>query len=344
MPPETLNLPLITREASLRLVRGEGDDMTIDVIWTTGATVQRRWYEGWDDVVEYDEGLVVTPGAVWMDRLNAGAPFLDSHRSWGLESVVGAVLPGTARIEGGQGFARVRLTSAPDTAPIVQRIMDGTVSAVSVGYRVHRYDITKAQGQRELWRAVDWESMEISAVAMPADPGAHIRSTDARPETLTPCLLTRSDAPALSPNQTRTIMPESQIPETDAPAETRAVLLTPPAADPSPDAIRTEANRSAAEVLALCERHALGAGFAADLIRRGLSLDAARAAILDKLAEADAPAARGSEPVAATARGTGATDAAYRDAMSEALLQAWPLPQRGRVTTASTIRFRLASR
>lgn len=322
MPPETLNLPLITREASLRLVRGEGDDMTIDVIWTTGATVQRRRYEGWDDVVEYDEELVVTPGAVRMDRLNAGAPFLDSHRSWGLESVVGAVLPGSARIEGGQGFARVRLTSAPDAAPIVQRIMDGTVSAVSVGYRVHRYDITKAQGQRELWRAVDWEPMEISAVAMPADPGAHIRGTDPRPETLTPCLLTRADAPALSPNQTRTTMPETQTPEAEAAVETHAVPPSPvaPAADPSPDAIRTEVNRAAAEMLALCERHALGAGFAADLIRRGLSLDAARAAILDKLAEADAPAARGSEPVAATVRGTGAADAAYRDAMSEALL------------------------
>lgn len=320
MPPETLNLPLITREASLRLVRGEGDDMTIDVIWTTGATVQRRRYEGWDDVVEYDEELVVTPGAVRMDRLNAGAPFLDSHRSWGLESVVGAVLPGTARIEGGQGFARVRLTSAPDAAPIVQRIMDGTVSAVSVGYRVHRYDSTKAQGQRELWRAVDWEPMEISAVAMPADPGAHIRSADPRSETLTPCLLTRADTPALSPNQTRTTMPETPTPEAEAAVETRAAPNTPPAADPSPDAIRTEANRSAAEVLALCERHALGAGFAADLIRRGLSLDAARAAILDKLAEADAPAARGSEPVAATARGTGVADAVYRDAMSEALL------------------------
>jgi len=326
MPPETRNLPLITREASLRLVRGEGDDMTIDVIWTTGATVQRRRYEGWDDVVEYDEELVVTPGAVRMDRLNAGAPFLDSHRSWGLESVVGAVLPGSARIEGGQGFARVRLTSAPDAVPIVQRIMDGTVSAVSVGYRVHRYDITKAQGQRELWRAVDWEPMEISAVAMPADPGTRIRGADAatsttRSETLTPCLFTRADAPALSPNQTRTTMPEAQTPETEAPVETRAAPITPPGADPSPDAIRTEANRAAAEMLALCERHALGAGFAADLIRRGLSLDAARAAILDKLAEADAPAARGSEPVAATARGTGTADAAYRDAMSEALLR-----------------------
>lgn len=231
MPPETLNLPLITREASLRLVRGEGDDMTIDVIWTTGATVQRRRYEGWDDVVEYDEELVVTPGAVRMDRLNAGAPFLDSHRSWGLESVVGAVLPGTARIEGGQGFARVRLTSAPDAAPIVQRIMDGTVSAVSVGYRVHRYDITKAQGQRELWRAIDWEPMEISAVAMPADPGAHIRGADGAPgttrsETLTPCLLTRADAPALSPNQTRTTMPDTQTPEAEAPVETRAAPVT----------------------------------------------------------------------------------------------------------------------
>jgi len=175
-----------------------------------------------------------------------------------------------------------------------------------------------------LWRAVDWEPMEISAVAMPADPGAHIRGADAangttRTETLTPCLLTRADAPALSPNQTRTTMPDTQIPETDAPAETRAALATP-SADPTPDAIRNEANRAAAEVLALCERHALGAGFAADLIRRGLSLDAARAAILDKLAEADTPVARGSEPVAATARGTGVADAAYREAMSEALL------------------------
>jgi HK97 family phage prohead protease len=244
----------------------------------------------WGDVVEYDEELVVTPGAVRMGRLNAGAPFLDSHRSWGLESVVGAVLPGTARIEGGQGFARVRLTSAPDAAPIVQRIMDGTVSAVSVGYRVHRYDITRAKGQRELWRAVDWKPMEISAVAMPANPGKHIRSTDPRPETLTPCLLTRADAPAPSPNQTRTTMPEAQTPEAEAAVETRAAPITPPA-DPSPDTIRTEANRVAAEVLALCERHALGAGVVADLIRRGLSLDAARAAILDKLAEADAPAA-----------------------------------------------------
>lgn len=37
--------------------------MTIHVIWTTGASVQRRRYEGWDDVVEYDEELVVTPEA-----------------------------------------------------------------------------------------------------------------------------------------------------------------------------------------------------------------------------------------------------------------------------------------
>lgn len=59
---------------------------------------------------------------------------------------------------------------------------------------------------------------------MPADLGAHIRSTDPRPETLNPCLLTRADAPTLSPNQTRTILPETQIPEADTPPETRAAL------------------------------------------------------------------------------------------------------------------------
>jgi hypothetical protein len=65
----------------LRWAKDRSAGLTIDVIWTTGATAQRRHYEGWGDVVEYDEELVVTPGAMRMDRLNAGAPFLDSHRS-----------------------------------------------------------------------------------------------------------------------------------------------------------------------------------------------------------------------------------------------------------------------
>ena len=75
--------------------------------------------------------------------------------------------------------------------------MDKSVRYVSVGYRVHRYEIEKRDGQRELWRAVDWEPYEISAVPMPADAGAVIRSAKdgSDPQTFT-CVVTRNDASA----------------------------------------------------------------------------------------------------------------------------------------------------
>ncbi|MBL9058886.1 MAG: phage portal protein, partial [Mangrovicoccus sp.] len=156
-------------------VRAESIDpaaRTVEIVWTTGAIVQRRRWEGWDEVREYDEELIVTAQAVRLERMNAGAPFLDSHDGWSLRSVLGAVEPGSVRIEAGQGTATIRLTSAPDAADTVHRILERTVRHVSVGYRVHRYEITKREGHRELWRAVDWEPMEVSAVAKPADPGA----------------------------------------------------------------------------------------------------------------------------------------------------------------------------
>lgn len=92
MPSETLNLPLITREASLRLVRGEGDDMTIDVIWTTGAT-HPDWMRG--------------------QPLNAKRKEIDrwhrEERGWrkiGYHHLIdrdGAILPGRAESEIGAG-------------------------------------------------------------------------------------------------------------------------------------------------------------------------------------------------------------------------------------------------
>ena len=172
MDPEILTLPLIGRAASVRAESVNPQARTIEIVWTTGAIVQRQRWEGWDGVVEYDEELIVSPEAVRMGRMNDGAPFLDSHNGWSLGSVLGSVVPGSARIEGGEGVATIQLTAAADVADLVQRILEKSVRFVSVGYRVHKYEITKVEGQRELWRAVDWEPMEVSAVAMPADAGA----------------------------------------------------------------------------------------------------------------------------------------------------------------------------
>jgi HK97 family phage prohead protease len=296
MPKDVADLPLIGRAAEVMPETIDREARTIDVVWTTGATVQRARWEGWDDRIEYDEELEVSDEAVRMDRLNAGAPFLNSHYAYDLTSVLGSVVPGSARIEKGLGHAKVRLTDAPDAAGLVSRILDKSVRHVSVGYRVHRYEITKTDGQREKWRAVDWEPMEISAVAMPADPGAHIRSLNATEGAYFACVLSRQDDNAAAaahrkgPNMTNDTPAGAT---TDAARNTPAPAVQAPA--PGPDLVAAERERSTG-ILDLCTRHGM-ADLAADMIRTNVTLDAARAAILDKLAASDSAAAARSQPV-----------------------------------------------
>ncbi|MER9278730.1 HK97 family phage prohead protease [Mesorhizobium sp. M0522] len=169
---EIIRLPQMLRDAEVRA--GSFDDAahTIEVIWTTGATVRRvSWLEG-----EFDEELIVSANAVRLDRLNSGAPFLDTHGQWSLDSVIGSVVRGTARIEGGQGLARVKLSAAPDAVDRVAKIKEGTVSNISVGYRIHSVERKERDGKIPLHRVIDWEPWEISAVPIPADPGAQVRS------------------------------------------------------------------------------------------------------------------------------------------------------------------------
>jgi hypothetical protein len=325
MPPDTLLLPVIGRAASVRADSINPEARTVDIVWTTGATVQRRRWEGWDEIREYDEELIVTPQAVRLERMNGGAPFLDSHDGWSLRSVLGAVEPGSVRIEGGQGMATIRLTSAPDAADTVHRILEKTVRHVSVGYRVHRYEITKREGQRELWRAVDWEPMEVSAVAMPADPGAHIRAAGGGTTALAPCILTRSDTPAAhAAHHKEAAMPNDTLLPGSEPDATRSLPPSPAPVVPAPpvpssEAIRAEERQRAAEITTLCQRHGLGLEFGADLIARGVALDAARSAILDRLV-AQNPTTRGAEITPARVGGPSSTDFGFRDAVTEALL------------------------
>ena len=171
---EAIKMPAFARAAEVRAGSYDETENTVEVIWTTGAPVRRR---SWRDGTYYDEVLVVDNGAVRLDRLNAGAPLLDTHDSWSLDSVIGAVVPGSAEIRGGKGYAKVRLSTAPKDADRVQKIRDGIVRNISVGYLIHRVEkIERGEGQVAEWRVVDWEPMEISAVPVPADPGAQVRS------------------------------------------------------------------------------------------------------------------------------------------------------------------------
>lgn len=180
----TIELPRMARGAEMRAASYNETDNTIDVVWTTGATVRRRsWIEG-----PYDEELIVTSQAVRLDRLNAGAPLLNTHSDWDLNDVIGSVVSGSARISGGIGVATVKLSSAPGDADIVQKIRDGIIRNISVGYMVHRVEKIEADdGSVPTWRVVDWEPMEISAVPVPADAGAQVRAASGKTAPLFPC-------------------------------------------------------------------------------------------------------------------------------------------------------------
>ncbi|MFO1150996.1 MAG: HK97 family phage prohead protease [Alsobacter sp.] len=170
---QNIHLPALGRDAELRAATFDEGSHTIEIVWTTGAKVRRRsWVDG-----PYDEELVVEPGAVRLDRLNAGAAFLNTHDSYELGSVIGSVVPGSAKIEAGRGIAQVQLSRREDVAGIVQDIRDGVIRFVSVGYRIHTVEKTETDdGSVPVWRVVDWEPLEISAVPIPADPGAVFRS------------------------------------------------------------------------------------------------------------------------------------------------------------------------
>lgn len=167
------------RAASLQPTSYDEATNSLELVWTTGAAVMRF---DWLDGEYFSEELSTDASAVRLDRLNAGAPFLDSHRTGNLAAVIGSVVPGTAQMRNGQGICRVRLAETPDVADTVAKIKAGHIRHVSVGYSVYAFERTQRQGEHATMRAIDWEPQEISAVTVPADAGAHIRMEPDMPE------------------------------------------------------------------------------------------------------------------------------------------------------------------
>jgi len=172
-------LPLQTRAAPVTTV--DAEKRTVEVTWTTGAAVRRRRWVGWDTVVPFDEILTVSRDAVNLERLNAGAPVLDSHSMWSTFSQVGVVE--RAWIEGGEGRAVVRFPSKgtdENADRIFALVSEGILRNISVGYSIDKVRVVQPEkaGEVEKRIAERWTPHEISFVTIPADPGAQVRGQD----------------------------------------------------------------------------------------------------------------------------------------------------------------------
>jgi hypothetical protein len=173
---------------------------TIDCVWHTGAEIRRfgrfKGFDGYETVGAYDLTLSMDPKSVRLERLNDHAPFLDNHADYSLAAVIGKVVPGSARLADGVGLATIALSSAPGDADTVQKLRDGIIANVSVGANIHtltRVDTADEQRVRPLFRADDWEPVEISAVPIGADPGSHTLSL----QTQEPIPMSTANAPTV---------------------------------------------------------------------------------------------------------------------------------------------------
>jgi hypothetical protein len=189
-----VELPLGTTAAVFRPESMDPAARTVELVWTTGARVQRV---GWDGNPWLEE-LAVSDEAIDFARLRNGANLLAAHNASGLDGILGVVEDarledyGTTR----QGVARVRFSSRPDVEPIFRDVLDGVIRNVSVGYIVHRLEEIETgnptRGEWPVYRATQWEPVEVSLVAVPADAGATVRSDE---RTRYPCLVSRRTPP-----------------------------------------------------------------------------------------------------------------------------------------------------
>ena len=160
--------------------------------------------------------------------------------------VIGSVVPGTAKIEGGRGIATILLSKAKGVEDTVQKIREGVIRNISVGYWLHKVVKTEADdGSVARHDVVDWEPLEISAVPVPADAGSQIRSSqDDEGGTATrSCLIvTRNPASRPTPKATQESRMATRTPK-NAPKNVRTA---PTAAEVEAEKKRKAEERKAA--------------------------------------------------------------------------------------------------
>jgi HK97 family phage prohead protease len=139
---------------------------TVDAIFSAGSRVS-RW--------GVFEELAISPEAIDLSRVALGqVRLLDTHNQGSLNAVLGVVED--ARIEGGQLVGRIRFADTDAGRNAEGMVARGEITGISVGYRVTTWTLTSLANEVEVWRADRWELLEVSLVAVPADPLATTRS------------------------------------------------------------------------------------------------------------------------------------------------------------------------
>jgi HK97 family phage prohead protease len=252
---------------------------TVEAIFSAGTRVS-RW--------GVFEELEVSAEAIDLSRVALGqVRLLDTHNQNSLNAVLGVVEE--ARIEGGNLVGRIRFADTEAGRNAEGMVARGEITGISVGYRVTTWVLGSLENEVEVWRAARWELLEVSLVAVPADPQASIRSTTISTQRADDALSMENDDmrrnaanstagdPAAIPN-----VPAADATRT-APAPVAPVADVTRAAPPAD--MSAERARSA-EILTIGTRAAMSHDDINSAITSGTSVDVFRARAFDAMASA----------------------------------------------------------
>lgn len=254
------------RDVKFSRETANADARTVELAFSSEEPVER-----WFGVEILGHGK----GNVRLERLGDSGPVLVDHNT---RDVVGVVE--TVRIDNDKvGRALVRFGKSARASEIFQDVTDGIRGKVSVGYMVHAMELESKEEEVSTYRITDWEPLEISIVAVPADATVGV-GRSAEPTPTNP-----------------TIIPETRKENIDM---TAVNTPTAPAAAATPvnaDVLRDEVRNS--EIARIRDLTAIGKQFernggvtmAQSFINSGKSVDEFRAALITELGKAPVPSA-----------------------------------------------------
>jgi phage head maturation protease len=284
-------------------------ERTVEVVFATDSPVTRHGWTG-----KWIEKLSIKPEHMRMDRLNGGVvPLLDNHNSWsGSRGVLGSVRE--VRIADGKATCTIAFADTPDVEETWAKVRQGHIKGISVGYRVHKYEeqnVTVAAGpnadrseETPEFLAVDWEPMEVSIAPIPADFNSATRSVES--DNVVTIIrniqqsekMKRSEIIAMLTKRGIHVDAEATDEELLATLE-RAMTVTPPAAPapaaapaaaPAPvdtDAVRAAERARVTEITTICRKAGMDDAAIDSYVTGGTSIEAVRAAVIEKYQSAD---------------------------------------------------------
>lgn len=328
-PPQTrsADMPLASLQMAVRNFTradpAEGEATAapaarFELVFAAGAPVRR--YD-WNNGRYYLEQLEVTPEAINLDRLERGAPLLNSHYAYSLEDQIGVC--DQPIVAAGVGTVQTQLSRRDSVRGIVQDLEDRVIRNVSVGYARDAIEMVAPSNEAGMWiyRITRWTPMEVSLVAIPADmdcqvrsEGEHLQDNEGRTLRTYPCVITDTGHPiptAGNPaaTQTRNFESATMTPEEILAAAAAAALATrsAPAAPDQAEAARAagmQAERTRqTEIRAAVQAARSTLGVDADalstrLIDAGTGIDEARREVLEALTQrSNATASRGATSI-----------------------------------------------